>query len=151
MINKYSNKEEILAHAEYLHGKTLRDIIDKDKIDEVEKLVEAKKDNKGLFGLLTELYGFNIEPNNIPEPDFPDAGIELKTTGINISKKKKLWSAKERLSFSMINYNQVYKETWENSSFLSKNKKLLIIFYLYIEVAKELDSEIVFHKFLDKL
>ena len=151
MINKHSNKEEILAHAEYLHGKTIRDIIDKDKIQEVEKLVISKQGNKGLFGLLTELYGFNIEPNNIPEPDFPDAGIELKTTGINISKKKKLWSAKERLSFSMINYNQVYKETWENSSFLSKNKRLLIIFYLYIEVAKELDSEIVFHKFLDLL
>ena len=151
MINKHSNKGEILAHAQNLHGKTLRDIIDKDKIEEVEKLVISKTGNKGLFGLLTELYGFNIEPNNIPEPDFPDAGIELKTTGIKISKKKRLWSAKERLSFSMINYNKVYKETWDNSSFLSKNKRLLIIFYLYVEVAKELDRTIVFHKFLDLL
>ena len=38
MINKHSNKQEILAQADFLHGKTLRDIIDKDKIDEVEKL-----------------------------------------------------------------------------------------------------------------
>jgi DNA mismatch repair protein MutH len=151
MINKHSNKDEILAQAEFLHGKTLRDIIDINKLADVEKFVESKKGNKGLFGNLTEFHGFNLEQNNLSEPDFPDAGIELKTTGITISKKKKLWSAKERLSFSMINYNEVYKEKWDNSSFLKKNTRLLIIFYLYIEVAKELDREIVFHKFLDLL
>jgi DNA mismatch repair protein MutH len=152
MINKHSNKDEILAQAEYLHGKTLRDIINIDEIDEVERIVQAKQGSeKGLFGNLTEFYGFNLKQNNIPEPDFQDAGIELKTTGIKISEKKKLWSAKERLSFSMINYNEVYKESWENSSFLSKNQRLLIMFYLYIEIGKELDRKIMFHKFLDLL
>ena len=152
MINKHSNKKEILAQADFLHGKTLRDIIEINKLADVEKIVESKKGNeKGLFGNLTEFHGFNLEKNILSEPDFPDAGIELKTTGITISKKKKLWSAKERLVFSKINYNEVYKEKWENSSFLSKNKRLLILFYLYIEVGKELDREIVFHKFLDLL
>jgi DNA mismatch repair protein MutH len=51
----------------------------------------------------------------------------------------------------MINYNEVYKESWENSSFLSKNQRLLIMFYLYIEIGKELDRKIMFHKFLDLL
>ena len=135
MINKHSNKKEILAQADFLHGKTLRDIIEINKLADVEKIVESKKGNeKGLFGNLTEFHGFNLEKNILSEPDFPDAGIELKTTGITISKKKKLWSAKERLVFSKINYNEVYKEKWENSSFLSKNKRLLILFYLYIEV-----------------
>ena len=68
MINKHSNKDEILTQAEFLHGKTLRDIIDKDKIDEVEKFVISKQGNKGLFGLLTELYGFNLKPNNLAVP-----------------------------------------------------------------------------------
>ena len=45
MINKHSNKNEILTQAEFLHGKTLRDIIDKDKIDEVEKFVISKQGN----------------------------------------------------------------------------------------------------------
>ena len=149
MINKHSNKKEILAHAEFLHGKTLRDIVAINEIAKLEQLVKSKKNNKGLFGIWAEFYGFNLEQNNISEPDFPDAEIELKTTGIKVSPKQKQWSAKERLVFSMINYDEIYKEDWENSSFLKKNKRLLIMFYLYIGIGKELDQEIVFHKFLD--
>ncbi|PIV71214.1 hypothetical protein COW57_00760, partial [Candidatus Roizmanbacteria bacterium CG17_big_fil_post_rev_8_21_14_2_50_39_7] len=46
---------------------------------------------------------------------------------------KKRFSSKERLVFSMINYDTIINETWLLSSFLKKNKSLLLMFYLWFE------------------
>ena len=129
MINKHSNKEEILAQAENLYGKALRSFVDIKELKAVEDNVNFQNGNdKGLFGKLTEIHCFNVDNNSRKEPDFPDAGIELKTTGLKLSPKEKKLGAKERLVFSMIDFMEVHKESWLESSFLAKNQKLLIMF-----------------------
>ncbi len=51
----------------------------------------------------------------------------------------------------MINYDEVVRETWETSSFLRKNRVLLILFYLWTKEKTLLDYEFKFSKLLDLL
>ncbi len=85
--------------------------------------------DKGQFGKLIEELHFKRTPNNSPLPDFPEAGVELKTTGL-IKVKDRL-HAKERLKLNSLNYCDMDKEIWKKSHFLSKNLKTLLIAYLY--------------------
>ncbi|MEH7484373.1 MutH/Sau3AI family endonuclease [Neobacillus drentensis] len=57
--------------------------------------------------------------------------MELKVSGFETNKNGTL-RAKERISLSMINYNQIIHETFQFSKLISKIKKLLIIWYEYI-------------------
>jgi len=105
---------------------------------------------KGFLGDLTEKYFFEINPGNISEPDFTVAGVELKTTPLKKHPEHKFVS-KERLVFSMINYDSIVGETWELSSFLKKNKTLLLMFYQWIESQSILDYEFKFVHLLNLL
>jgi len=53
--------------------------------------------------------------------------------------------------FSMIDYKQIINEQWETSSFLEKNKLLLIMFYLYIKGYSILDYKFEFVHLLNLL
>lgn len=147
----YKTKKEVLEKAETILNKSLREVIS----DEISKTIEGQiggygVKRKGFLGDLTEKYFFEINPGNISEPDFTIAGVELKTTPLKKHIKSKLVS-KERLVFSMINYDTVVKETWELSSFLKKNKSLLLMFYLWIENQSILDYEFKFVHLLNLL
>src|SRR3989339_1611041 len=123
--------ESIFKHATIMIDKSLSNIMPKDEILKVaEKSVSYGTDRKGHFGNLVEKYVFDIAANSSSEPDFPEAGVELKTTPLKKHAQNN-FVAKERLVFSMIDYNNVVNETWEQSSFLHKNKLLLLMFYLY--------------------
>ena len=63
-------------------------------------------------------------------PDFIDAGIELKVTPVKRNQDG-TYSSKERLVLNMINYNNEVDKTFETSSFYHKNRRLLIWFYLW--------------------
>lgn len=65
------------------------------------------------------------------EPDLPEAGVELKATPIkkNGGRSKYEYSAKERLVLNIINYEEVVKESFENSHFLHKNGCVELAFY----------------------
>jgi DNA mismatch repair endonuclease MutH len=119
-----ANRESILEYAEKLIGHSLREALDElpGKID--------FSGHKGGYGEALERHYFKYEPNSRSEPDFADAGVELKATPLKRSGKKKL-VAKERLVLGMIDYMAVVSEEWENSSFLRKNSHLLLIFYLH--------------------
>ena len=88
--------KSILDYAKKLEGKTLRQVLPKDEI------VSNEYKGKGGFGQFVEKIYFKYNPNSDTEPDFPDAGIELKTTGLK--KNSKGWRATERLSLSKINF-----------------------------------------------
>ena len=60
----------ILAHARLLLGKSLRDLYP-------EAVALA---GKGGLGQCVEKFHFDYQPNSTPEPDFPEAGVELKCT-----------------------------------------------------------------------
>lgn len=117
------DRDSIVAYAERLVGHSLRDVLESlpSKID--------FSGHKGGFGTALERHYFGYEPNSRPEPDFADAGVELKATPLRRSGKRLV--AKERLVLGMIDYMTVVSEEWESSSFLRKNAHLLLVFYLH--------------------
>lgn len=86
--------------------------------------------NKGGLGGFVEENIFNYSANSDDNPDFIDAGIELKVTPVKRNQDGSI-SSKERLVLNMINYKQEATKDFKTSSFYHKNKRLLIWFYLY--------------------
>lgn len=124
-INEYdkTSPESIYEHALKLTGKTLEEAVTLP-----ENVVNEK--NRGDLGSLVEKYFFKHIPPNTSDPDFPEAGVELKTTGL-VKDAKGNYRAKERLVLTMINYQGIVKENWETSSLLKKSRLMLILFYLF--------------------
>ncbi|WP_437373805.1 Sau3AI family type II restriction endonuclease [Maribacter litoralis] len=100
---------------------------------------------KGNFGQILEKFYFGYEPNSDAEPDFKEAGIELKSSPLKTLKNGDFRS-KERLVLNIINYLEVHKENFETSSFWKKNAHLLLVFYLH---DKDLDLLDYFIKLVD--
>lgn len=86
--------------------------------------------NKGGLGGFVEEHIFGYKANSDDNPDFIDAGIELKVTPIKKNLDGSI-SSKERLVLNMINYKTEALTNFSTSSFYKKNKRLLIWFYLY--------------------
>jgi DNA mismatch repair protein MutH len=113
----------ILSYAERLVGRSLRDAL----VD-LPPTIDFSS-NKGGFGTVLERHYFGYEPNSRPEPDFAEAGVELKATPLKRAGTRLV--AKERLVLGMIDYMTVVSEEWESSTFLKKNSHLLLVFYLH--------------------
>ena len=111
----------IVEFASRLVGKSLAEVV------ELPSGVENRA-NRGNLGLLVEKYFFEIEPGTSHRPDFEEAGLELKTTGVRRSSKGK-YRAKERLVLKMINFDVIVDEKWETSGLLQKCENMLILFY----------------------
>jgi len=140
---------EVFNDALLFMDKHLRDVMDSDSIKITEqKLDEQGTNRKGYLGNLVEQYVFNQDINNRHEADFKIAGVELKTTPIK-EHRTKGYVTKERLVFSMIDYMNVIMEDWEHSSFLDKNRLILLMFYLYQKGLSLLDYEFKFVYELD--
>jgi DNA mismatch repair protein MutH len=118
-----NSADSIYSHALLLTGKSLSDVID------FSGNLENLK-NRGELGTLVEKYYFNHQPPNDHNPDFAEAGVELKVTGVLKNKSGK-FVAKERLVLTMINYEHIVKESWTSNAFFNKCKKMLIMFYQY--------------------
>jgi DNA mismatch repair protein MutH len=101
----------------------------------------ANSKNRGDLGSLVEKYYFEHTPPNNHDPDFKEAGLELKTTGVLIRSER--YRAKERLVLTMINYEVIVTETWEKSSFYNKCRLMLILFYLYTKEKAVVDRKFV--------
>lgn len=102
--------------------------------------------NKGDLGSLVERYYFEHTPPNNHDPDFKEAGLELKTTGV--LRKTTKYQAKERLVLTMIDYESIVDESWENSSFYKKCRLMLILFYLYSREVAVIDRRFVLEPLL---
>ena len=137
------NKTSVLNFAKKLQGKTLRDVLNPDRVSQIErKLISAG--NKGRFGQLVENHYFEYESNSDSSPDFP-CGLELKITPLKVLKNGTL-SPKERMVCNIINFMTIVDENWESSTFLSKNVETLLVCYV-----DPLDASIgqLDYKFLD--
>ena len=86
--------------------------------------------NKGGLGGFVEENIFKYKANNDDNPDFVDAGLELKVTPLKRNMDGSI-SSKERLVLNTINYKEEALRDYKHSSFYHKNKRLLIWFYLY--------------------
>ncbi len=114
---KYTSKKSILERAKEAIGIPLRDI------DTTGRLATGK----GAVGTVVEESWFGYSPNSESEPDFPEAGVELKV--IPYLRGKAGIHAKERLVCNIIDYNEEYKKTFRTSSFWHKCQTILLMVY----------------------
>lgn len=97
--------------------------------------------NKGDLGRLVETHFFEISPSN-REIDFPEAGLELKVTGLN-RRSSGQYVAKERLVLGMINFQNIIDEVWETSYIVMKCQLMLILFYHFNKDLPRADQKFV--------
>ena len=132
----YTTKESILKRAQEAIGIPLKEI------DSTGRLSTGK----GAIGTVIEESWYGYTPNSESEPDFPEAGVELKVTpyvrtahGIR---------AKERLVCNIINYMDEYKKTFKTSAFWHKCNTMLLMSYEHLyDVSKgdyTIDAAVLF-------
>lgn len=116
----------IFEYSKKLIGHSLREVVS----EEERVASNLQGQGKGGLGQMIEELFFHYRVNSDPAPDFREAGMDLKVTGL-----KKLVTGelqiKERLVCDMIDYEAVVKETFETSLFFIKCHIMLLIFYLY--------------------
>ena len=124
----------MLEYSKGLLGHTLRDFAVSD--------YEARKGKGGLGEMVEEIY-FGYDKNSNPDADFSIAGVELKCTPLKKNKKEELL-IKERLVCGMIDYIEEAGKDFEHSHFYEKCRLMLLLFYLHIAQANQLDLEFLF-------
>lgn len=125
----HTSKESILAYAQTLLGKSLHSLYPE---------AETLNGGRGRMGQSVEKFHFRYEPNSKAEPDFPEAGVELKCTPLKINADGSMVS-KERLVLNIIDYVAEAQATFQTSSFWHKNNLLLLMFYLHEQGVDVLD------------
>lgn len=136
----------IESYATELIGKTFRNVYELDAATNIDSNIAENKKNKGNLGQLIERHWFHYECNSDSNPDFKEAGVELKVSPYKYNKDGSV-SAKERLILTKIDYFQIVKESFEESHMWNKSKLILLIYYLYSkEVKIRLDYEIRYVK-----
>ncbi len=138
-----SSVESIVDFAKRLTGLTLAEAVQLPV-----QLVSEK--SRGSLGNMVEEHYFGFKPNSDHRPDFPKAGLELKTTGVKKDSKGN-YVAKERLVLAIIDYETIVNETWETSSLLFKCNLMLILFYLYEQKKAAFDRKFVLDPMLFKM
>lgn len=138
-----SSPESILEFASRLTGKSLAELVDFP--DDV-----MNKKNKGDLGSLLETFYFEHRPPTNSGPDFEQAGVELKATGV-VPHKVLKYKAKERLVLTMINFEEIVNEQWETSTLLKKCQLMLIMFYLYQKQVEVIDRKFVIDPLLYRI
>lgn len=114
---QYRTKEAVLKRAQELVGIPLREI------DRTGRLATGK----GAVGTTIEEGWYGYSPNSEAEPDFPEAGVELKATPY--IRGRDGIRAKERLVCNIINYMEEYNKTFQTSAFWHKCQTILLMSY----------------------
>ena len=113
----YVTREAVLARARQAIGVPLRQIDRTGRLDS----------GKGAVGTVIEEGWYGYRPNSESEPDFPEAGVELKVTPY--VRGKNGIRAKERLVCNIINYMEEYQKTFDTSAFWHKCGTMLLMSY----------------------
>lgn len=119
----YKTKEEVLRRAHEAIGIRFGELMPNKRSD-------SDSTNKGSIGNLIQEYHFGYPANSRAEADFIEAGVELKVTPYK--RVQNGISAKERLVLNIIDYMNEYKNSFETSSFWTKNHTIQLMFYEYV-------------------
>ena len=140
----FTSPKSIESYAQELIGKSFQNVIRESSLDEqlkTEKELEYgnPKRKGGMGNLLEEVY-FGYKPNSDQQPDFPEAGVELKVTPYDV-KKRAGKSAGERIVITMIPYDEPIESSFEQSHAYEKMKLILLVYYWR---NKELGSNLLY-------
>lgn len=116
----YLTKAEILKRAQEIIGIPLGEIDTRGRLST----------GKGAIGTVIEENWYGYAPNSESEPDFSEAGVELKVTPY--LRGPKGIRAKERLVCNIINYMEEYDRTFHTSSFWHKCNTMLLMSYEHL-------------------
>jgi len=140
-----TDPEDIFRYSQELISKTFVDVLatafedDQIKLEEKISYYNNPK-GKGSLGNLLEEHYFLYKPNSSPEPDFINAGIELKATPYESTKKG--IKAGERLVISMIPNTEPIEIEFSNSHLEKKLSKILMIWYHRVKNQKRTEHRI---------
>ena len=124
-----ASPESIESYALQLEDKTFMEIIaEKGHTNESAIEAYANKLRKGGLGNLLEEVFFGYKANSNQEADFAEAGVELKVTPYEVTKKGEL-RAGERLVLTMINYDGPVEMNFYKSHAWDKMRLILLIYY----------------------
>ena len=93
--------------------------------------------NKGDLGQIIEEGWYGHSPNSDAEPDFVEAGVELKVSPYKYTRNGV--SAKERLVCDIINYMDEVSKTFETSAFWHKCKCICLLSYQWRDDVSKAD------------
>ena len=126
----YTTKEAILKRAQEIRGIPLY------RVDKTGRL----ETGKGAIGIVIEESWFGYTANSESQPDFPEAGVELKVTPY--IRGRNGIRAKERLVCNIINYMEEYTKRFETSTFWQKCNTMLLMSYEYLQNKPKSDFKI---------
>lgn len=136
-----SDVKSIEDYATQLENKTFLEVLQsKENISSDAAKDYANKSRKGGLGNLLEEVYFGYKANSEQEADFPEAGVELKTTPYEYTKKGEL-RAGERLVLTMISYDEPVERDFYKSHAWNKMRLILLIYYWR---NKQLESNLLY-------
>lgn len=125
---EYHTPEQVMERACRLEGMTFRDVLDLGIVaDGVAREYNSRRYKGGMGNLLEERY-FGYRANSDREPDFAEAGVELKATCID-RRKNGQDVAGERLVLTMIPYDQEAPASLYDSHLWHKCESILLVWY----------------------
>lgn len=124
-----ASPESIESYALQLEDKTFMEVVaTKGHTNEDAIEAYANRLRKGGLGNLLEEVFFGYKANSNQEADFAEAGVELKVTPYEVTKKGEL-RAGERLVLTMINYDGPVEVDFYQSHAWDKMRLILLIYY----------------------
>lgn len=165
-----NDRDSILNWAHWLKGKSLQDSYrlltneNKNKIlpglEKLARKIQKKaalgkyKGDKGIIGQMVEMIHFGLKRNSRKGADLVEAGLELKTTGIKMNTENEQWEAKERLTLTQINYEDLMRNSNETDVHLVMKglDNSLVIVYFYLKAPPffyESDLEVTVESMLE--
>ena len=128
---KVDDPASLLSYAKKLEGHTFREVIDLGITPEGMLPEDASYDEasfKGGLGNLIEERYFGYRAKGESRADFPEAGVELKTTCYDTKPDKSI-KAGERLVLGMIAYDDTIEADFSESHMWEKSKNILLVYY----------------------
>lgn len=126
----YTTKEAVLHRAQEL-------VAAKKTFGELDASGRINARNKGDLGQIIEENWYGYTPNSDSDPDFAEAGVELKVSPYKITTRG--ISAKERLVCDIINYVEEANKTFETSAFWHKCRCIILLSYRWSEGVEKKD------------
>lgn len=124
-----STPEGIESYAKNLQGMTFQEVLDLGIRPEGDTEHDYdRKEFKGSLGNLLEERYFGYAANSTQAPDFEEAGVELKSTPFDMTKKG-VPSAGERLVLTMIPFDEPVEDDFFESHVWKKCQRILLVYY----------------------
>lgn len=125
---EYHTSDQVMERARHLEGMTFQDVLDLGIVaDGVMREYNSRRYKGGMGNLLEERY-FGYRANSDREPDFAEAGVELKATCID-RRKNGTEVAGERLVLTMIPYDEEAPASLYDSHLWHKCRSILLVWY----------------------